>query len=484
MLMAALGLGLLGCEADSFVDPTVTGRWESTPISLPILDRLDLINETEEEIPGLSQIMPEDLIPEVKEYVMGPGDSIYVTIYELINPGADSTIPRQIDELGKIRLPVVGEVKAAGLTSKQLEQTLVDILDPNILRNPIVSVQVTDRRQRTFSVLSGGTFAIVKNNFRLLDAVSLAGIPVEGVEKLYVIRQVPLQDYVREGYEFDRALPGTHAPPLQKTPSDTGSAEAAPVADPGALIESLAKSLDDPETPAETEPAKPANPSLTGALEPAAGEAEGRYIYVNGRWTWVDTTGAEATAPPGQPATTQAPASVNTGGLPPAEQLVTQRVIEIDAEGLARGEAKYNIVIRPDDIIRLAPADVGNVFITGPGVNGGGTYGLQPGGMTLKQLMAASGGFSQIARPERMDITRRIGKNQEATVRVNYRLIAEGVAPDFFLKPDDIISVGTDMLSSHLAVIRNSFRFSYGMGFLMDRNFGADVFGNELTAGR
>jgi polysaccharide export outer membrane protein len=489
MCLAALSFALIGCEADSFLDPTVTGRWEDTNITLPILDRLDLVNETDEEIPGLSHVMAEDLIPEVKEYVIGPGDSVYITIFELINPGAESAFPKPVDELGKIRLPMVGEVKAAGLTAKQLEQTLVDILDPNTLRNPIVSVLVTDRRQRTFSFLGGGTFAIVKNNFRLTDAISMANLPIEGLEKIYVIRQIALQDYVREGFEFDRSTPGTHAPPLQKTPSDTGASETAPVADPGALIESLAKSLDDPDAaPAQPEtPAKPANPSLTGALEPGANATEGRYIYVNGRWAWVDSPGAPGA--PGSTGTTAAatpgaPASVNESGLPPIEMLGTQRVIEVDAEALVRGEFASNIVIRPDDIIRIPPIETGNIFVTGPGFNGGGTYGLQPDGMTLKQLIAASGGFSQIARPERMDITRRIGKNQEVTVRVNYRAIAEGVAPDFYLKPNDIINVGSDLLSSHLAVIRNSFRFSYGMGFLMDRNFGADVFGNELSAGR
>ena len=40
---------LVGCEVDSFLDPSVVGRWERTPVVLPILDRLDVIEESNAE---------------------------------------------------------------------------------------------------------------------------------------------------------------------------------------------------------------------------------------------------------------------------------------------------------------------------------------------------------------------------------------------------------------------------------------------------
>jgi len=39
------------------------------------------------------------------------------------------------------------------------------------------------------------------------------------------------------------------------------------------------------------------------------------------------------------------------------------------------------------------------------------------------------------------------------------------------LKDDDIVNVGSNIITPFLFVIRNSFRFTYGFGFVYDRNF-------------
>ncbi len=49
--------------------------------------------------------------------------------------------------------------------------------------------------------------------------------------------------------------------------------------------------------------------------------------------------------------------------------------------------------------------------------------------------------------------------------------IAQGLQPDFFIKPNDLINVGTHPTSIFRAVLRNAFRASYGFGFIYDRNF-------------
>ena len=40
------------------------------------------------------------------------------------------------------------------------------------------------------------------------------------------------------------------------------------------------------------------------------------------------------------------------------------------------------------------------------------------------------------------------------------------------LKAEDLINVGTHPIAPLLATIRNSFRLTYGFGFVYDRNFG------------
>ena len=45
------------------------------------------------------------------------------------------------------------------------------------------------------------------------------------------------------------------------------------------------------------------------------------------------------------------------------------------------------------------------------------------------------------------------------------------------MQPNDHVIIGTNLIATPLAVIRNGFRMTYGFGFLLDRNFGNDVFG-------
>ena len=54
---------------------------------------------------------------------------------------------------------------------------------------------------------------------------------------------------------------------------------------------------------------------------------------------------------------------------------------------------------------------------------------------------------------------------------INLDAILAGDQPDFFLRPNDIINVGSTAVAPFLATIRNSFRMSYGFGFVYDRNF-------------
>ncbi len=482
-ILATLALlaSVTACDIDSYADPSNVGRWENTPVILPILKRLDVIEEPEQSLPGLSQITSEDLIPVVSEYVLGPGDLITVTVFELITPNVESVQTRRIDELGFIRLPIIGQIKAGGLTTKQLEQEIVDILHPNILRDPTVTVIVQEGRQKTFAVIGAvggvGTYSILKSDFRLLDAIALArGIP-DTVEKVYVIRQVPLSDLV-EGRTFgERGRPGAHRPPLQPSEQDGEGA-----GDPGALIEDLLEGdLDgdggdapaNDDAPGQDNDADDAPTDLGEALDLDAADATagtgggaGRWVNVGGKW--VRVTGQQPTEDQGLG---------DEQALPAPEELVTQRIIEIDAEQLQRGVARYNIVVRPGDVIRVPAPETGNIFIGGE-IARPGTYALpSENTLTLKQAIISAGGLAPTAIPERVDLTRRVGDDHEATLRLNLRAIFEGVQPDIYLKPHDTINIGTNAWAGALAVIRNAFRFSYGFGFLLDRNFGTQVFG-------
>ena len=450
------------------MNPSIVGRWERTPVVLPILDQLDVIDEPTSTVEGLSQVQPEDLIPIIHEYVIGPGDIVTITIFELINPNQESVYTRRVNELGLIRLPIVGSLKVEGVTPSRLEQQIVDQLDTKgILKNATVSVLVQESRQNTYSVigeprLSGtaiGTYVIPKNDFRLMDAMALARGVSGSIKKIYVIRQISLAESTRE------VIPSGH----ETRRGTSNEATLAPVD----LIEGLLEAEDDGEV-RDREPGDDSSgvsATLDKSMEALLDQSD-QWVYVNGKWVKMGSSESKS-APPksSQVDESQSDEQEET------DLLVTQRIVEVPYDKLLDGDMRYNIVIRPGDIIRVPPPVVGNVYIGGA-ISRPGTYAL-PGDrdLTFKQLVFAAGNLTGLAIPERVDLIRRVGNDQEATVRLNIRAIFDGTQPDFYLKPNDTINIGTSFAAVPLAVLRSGFRLSYGFGFLLDRNFGTDVFG-------
>jgi polysaccharide biosynthesis/export protein len=134
-------------------------------------------------------------------------------------------------------------------------------------------------------------------------------------------------------------------------------------------------------------------------------------------------------------------------------------------------------VVRPGDVIRVPSPPSGYVYVMGQ-VARPGPYQLPPaGGMTITRAIAAAGGYGNLAVPERIDFTRLLDRDREATVLLDGKAIGQRRQPDIWLKPNDVINVGTTWWALPLAVVRNGFRVSYGFGFILDRNISNDLFG-------
>ncbi len=453
----AMLLLISGCEMDSFLDPSVIGRWERTPVKMPILDRLDVIEGDVDNALALTQVRPEDLIPDTAEYVIGVGDVLQVNIFELIVPGQDSVQQRRVDETGVIRLQLVGPVQAEGLSPSQLENEVAKALeDKGILRDPTVSVIMLQTQQNTFSIMGEptyggtnvGTYPIPRPDFRLMDALAMARGISGRTKKLVVIRQVPL----------DAAVAGQVR---QQMPTEAAPKSAPAAPDASQLIDQLDQVIQGDQEPAR-KPADAAAPQApktiqSGLEQPGGG---GGWVYVGGKWVPV----------------TEAPGQAGSATTDEFNSLITQRLIEVPYQKLLEGDMRYNIVIRPGDIIRVPDPSAGFVYVYGQ-ISRPGTYNV-PGEaeLTVTQLVGAAGGLNALAIPERVDIRRRVGDNEEAIMRFDLRAIFEGEAPNFFLKPNDEINVGTNFLATPLAVFRNGLRTTYGFGFVLDRNWGTDVF--------
>jgi hypothetical protein len=164
-----------------------------------------------------------------------------------------------------------------------------------------------------------------------------------------------------------------------------------------------------------------------------------------------------------------------------AGDLIVERVIEVPYKRLSHGDMDLNLIIRPSDQIYVDGPEVGLVYISGE-VRQPNAYALpSTDRITLSRVIAMAGGLSSLAIPDRVDLVRQLDEGREATIRLDLGAIRRRTEPDVVLKPNDHILVGTNWFAYPLAVFRNGFRMNYGFGFLLDRNFGNDVFGAPPT---
>jgi len=131
----------------------------------------------------------EDIVSESHAYLIGPEDVLQIEVWR--EKSLSSTIPVRSD--GKISLPLINDVQAAGLTPIQLQEKLTEKLK-EFIDNPNVSVTVMEAN--SFKVYVSGQ---VKNPgvFRLRTQTSLLQvIPMAGgftdwanQKKILVIRK-------------------------------------------------------------------------------------------------------------------------------------------------------------------------------------------------------------------------------------------------------------------------------------------------------
>lgn len=565
ILPTLLFMSLSGCAGDSWFDPSVLGRWEDTPVVSPILDKLDIIETEADDFIETVNPTASDLIPEVQQYLIGASDLLTIDIFELFAPNTPYQVQRLVDQTGTISLPLVGLIQCAGRTEEQIRDSIIQRLDPDILRDPLVSVIAESKRQNTYTILgsglSNGQLIIPEPRFLLLDALAAAGGIPPTAKQVYVIRQIPLSDDVLEGwnklavqYRGQTAdenrksnIPNDSDQPTHSGNMDRNNSNSnISTKDNGEAADDLDKLLDDLlESESETkqqqqqdsvvanetmnvtavdennqqtddkeidnlldaaldedvainEPAEITQPAAkndsttgmtnTGGMNrndqepdvevptPAydSNQSDGfKWIYLDGKWIRVTSTsisdGTEGSADSDKSGTLVSESDV--------DQLVTQRVIEIPTRQLLEGEARYNIVIRPNDIIRVPSPPVNSYIYLEGEVARPGPYQILTDDMTLTRAIAAAGGLGPLGIPEKVDVTRFLPNDRQITVQLNLRAIYEMTEPDIYMKSGDRINVGTTWYAAPLAVIRNGFRMTYGFGFLLDRNFGNDVFG-------
>jgi polysaccharide export outer membrane protein len=83
------------------------------------------------------------------DYRLGPNDQVSVTVLH----APELTTTARVSQGGQLSMPLLGAIRAGGLSVIELEQLITDRLREKYIRNPQVAVQVTDVRSRGVSVV-------------------------------------------------------------------------------------------------------------------------------------------------------------------------------------------------------------------------------------------------------------------------------------------------------------------------------------------
>jgi len=121
---------------------------------------------------------------------LGIGDAVRVTVFQQ----PDLTLETRISERGTISVPLIGEVKVAGLSASEAGSQIAGALKRGkFLVNPQVHVAMTTLRSRQVSVLGlvarPGRYALDETSSQLADVIAAAGgVGPTGSEQVTVMR--------------------------------------------------------------------------------------------------------------------------------------------------------------------------------------------------------------------------------------------------------------------------------------------------------
>jgi protein involved in polysaccharide export with SLBB domain len=105
-------------------------------------------------------------------YTLGPGDNIRIRVYD----HEDLSGSYNVDDTGRISLPLILGVNTRGLTLPELEQKITDELSNNFIANPKVSIDLV--KSRPFCILgeirNPGCFS-GRHGMNTAQAIAIAG---------------------------------------------------------------------------------------------------------------------------------------------------------------------------------------------------------------------------------------------------------------------------------------------------------------------
>lgn len=142
---------------------------------LPFFLVLTLLTRTDAGFSSFALAQTAVLLPSAPQpttYVLGSNDKIRVKVYG----EPDITGEYEIDHSGQVSVPLAGRLRAAGLTTRQLERSITSALSKGIVRDPRVNVEIAIYRPYYIlgEVKKSGEYPY-RLGLTVMDAVASAG---------------------------------------------------------------------------------------------------------------------------------------------------------------------------------------------------------------------------------------------------------------------------------------------------------------------
>ncbi len=143
------------------------------------------------------------------DYVIGPDDVLIVNVWK--EPELSRPTPVRPD--GMITLPLIGDIKAAGNTTKQLQETIKQKLAAYV-PSAEVTVALQEVRSQKFNIVGQvarpGMYPLMKP-MTVLDAIAVAGgfRDFAKTKKIYVLRNNADGTQARLPFNYNDVIKGT-----------------------------------------------------------------------------------------------------------------------------------------------------------------------------------------------------------------------------------------------------------------------------------
>src|SRR3990172_3784293 len=127
--------------------------------------------------------------PSLQDYRIGANDLLAIKVFE----APELSLPVRVSAGGEITLPLIGVVVAGNLTPRELELVLQELLRRDFIKDPHVSVHVTEMESHAVSVMGAvkqpGVVQI-RGSRSLLEVLALAGgLAPDAGSTVHVVRK-------------------------------------------------------------------------------------------------------------------------------------------------------------------------------------------------------------------------------------------------------------------------------------------------------